>query len=107
MIAGDPWTGTALAWALADRRVVAPHIYSTWPSGGALILESLRTARHGSAVCDAVNALGVKYVLDFGTRGVFGRTDQYPGVHHLATSRAVERVDEQGRAGLYRITACS
>lgn len=107
LIAGDPWTGTSLAWALGDRRVLAPHIYSTWPPGGALILESLRTATRGSAVCKAVNDLGVRYALDFGTHGVFGETNQYPGVHHLAGSKAVKLVDSQGKAALYRITACS
>lgn len=106
MIAGDPWTGTALAWALANRRVLAPHIYSTWPPGGALILHSLRSATPDSAVCKAVRDLDVKYVLDFGTRGVFGPTGQYPGVHHLATSKAVSLIDSQGSAALYRITAC-
>ncbi|MHA7987259.1 DUF6541 family protein [Rathayibacter sp. CAU 1779] len=107
VIAGDPWTGTALTWALADRRVIAPHIYGARSDAENLILQSLRSAKPDSAVCRAVHAEGVTYALDFGTKGVFGHTDQYPGVHHLSTSAAVALVDHVGDAALYRITGCN
>jgi len=106
VVAGDPWTGTALAWALADRRVIAPHVYASRPPAANLILESLRNAKPGSAVCRAVAEEGVTYALDFGTRGVFGPTNQYPGVHHLGTSKAVTLVDHVGAAALYKVTGC-
>jgi hypothetical protein len=106
VIAGDPWTGTSMAWALANRRVLTPHIYSVQTPATALILHSLRTAKPGSAVCAAVHEEHVGYALDFGTDGVFGSTDQYPGVHHLASSRSVTLVERIGRAALYRITGC-
>jgi hypothetical protein len=106
VVAGDPWTGTALAWAIADRRVIAPHIYGDRTDAENLILQSLRNARPGSAVCRAVRAEGVTFALDFGTKGVFGYTHQYPGVHHLSTSKAVTLVDHEGSAALYRITGC-
>lgn len=107
VIAGDPWTGTSLAWALADRRVIAPHVYAVLPPASSLILQSLGSARPGSAVCRAVAQEGVTYALDFGTDGVFGPTSQYPGVHHLAKSKAVTLVDRVGSAALYRVIGCN
>jgi hypothetical protein len=106
VIAGDPWTGTAMAWALADRRVIAPHIYGARTPSANLILESLRNATPSSAVCRAVNKEHVGYALDFGTKGIFGFTNQYPGVQHLNSSKAVTLVDRIGNAALYRITGC-
>lgn len=106
VIAGDPWTGTSMAWALADRRVIAPHIYAGRTPDATAILESLRNATPGSSVCSAVEKEGVTYALDFGTKGVFGPTSEYGGVHHLNTSRSVRLVDHVGNAALYRITGC-
>jgi hypothetical protein len=106
LIAGDPWTGTSMAWALGDRRVLVPHIYGDRTAATNLILKSLRSASPGSAVCKAVEKEHVGYALDFGTNGVFGQTGQYPGVHHLARSRAMTLVDRVGTASLYRVTGC-
>ncbi|GAB3804722.1 hypothetical protein GCM10028798_25490 [Humibacter antri] len=107
VIAGDPWTGTALAWALSDRRVLVPHIYVEHTPATALILKSLRTATPGSPVCRAIAESGVTYALDFGTNGIFGPTKNgYPGVHHLSTSTSVTLVDRVGDAALYRVTGC-
>jgi hypothetical protein len=106
VVVGDPWTGTDLIWALADRRALVPHIYVSHTPETALILRSLRTATRGSKVCEAVRKEHVTYALDFGDVGVFGKTAQYPGVHRLGTSDAVRLVDSVGKAALYRITAC-
>ena len=108
VVAGDPWTGTALVWALADRRALVPHIYTAVSPDAMVIMKSLRDATPGSAVCRAIRAERVSYVLDFGSDGVFGKVNprQYPGVHHLASSSAVTLVDSQGTAALYRVTAC-
>jgi hypothetical protein len=37
---------------------------------------------------------------------VHGDVNQLPGLSELAESAAVELVDQQGDAGLYRVTAC-
>jgi hypothetical protein len=106
VVAGDPWTGTAMVWALGDRKALTPAIYGGFSPATTLILRTLRTATFGSEVCKAVKAEHVDYVLDFGTDGVFGPTDQYPGVHHLESSSAVTKVFSVGRAALYRISGC-
>jgi hypothetical protein len=106
VIAGDPWTGTAMAWAIGDRRVIAPHVYVARTPATALILARLADAYPGSSVCTAVAQEHVGYALDFGSTGVFGPTNQFPGVHDLADSGAVTLVKQVGTAALYRVTGC-
>lgn len=106
VVIGDPWTGTSLVWALADRRALVPHIYGTRSAATALLLQHLRDARPGDAVCRAVHREHVTYALDFGANGVFGATDRYPGVHRLDGSAVATLVDRVGEARLYEITGC-
>jgi hypothetical protein len=106
VVVGDPWTGTSLVWALSGRRALVPHIYGNRSSNTALILQRLNAARPNDAVCRALRQEGVTYALDFGKSGVFGETDQYPGVHHLTSSRVLSLVDHQGTARLYKVTGC-
>ena len=107
VIAADPWTGASLVWALADRRALVPAINGRMTPDAALIMQSVNTATPGSEVCKAVRRENVRYVLDFGTDGVFGQTAKNPGVHYMRSSLAAKLVDSEGNAGLYRITACS
>ncbi len=106
VIVGSPWTGTALAYALADRRVVLPHMFTTTTRDEDRILEGLNAAVPGSPVCSALAAVGVQYVLDFGDREVHGAEHVFPGLEDLDSSRAVELVDSQGHAKLYRVVGC-
>lgn len=106
VILGSPWTGTALAYALADRRVVMPHTLMDITEDMSVVLDGLDTARAGSKVCDAVDRLGVDYVLDFGTQEVNGGEHEYKGLDRLESSAAVEEVDAVGDAVLYEVVAC-
>lgn len=106
VIAGSPWTGTSLAYALTGRRVLMPHILMDVSDELMLINDELAEAEPGSAVCAAMNELGVKFVLDFGTREVHGANHDFPGFDDLADSPAVRLVDSEGSARLYEVTAC-
>ena len=106
VIAGSPWTGTALAYALADRKVLMYHTLTAVSEDGALINRDLDEAEPGDAVCDAVHRENVQYVLDFGTQEVNGGEHVYPGFDHLGTSHSVELIDREGAAKLYRVVAC-
>lgn len=105
-ILGSPWTGTALAYALADRNVVLPHTLMDITEDMSLVLDGLDTARPGSDVCDAVDRLGIEYVLDFGTQEVNGGEHSYQGMDRLSSSRAVAEVDAEGEAVLYEVVVC-
>ncbi len=113
VIAGSPWTGTSLAYAIADRRVVSPHFNRSRDPNKVIINTRLNEALDDTEVCPALRELGVEYVLDFGRsagdvghdRG-FDGLEEYPGLVGLASSGVVELVDREGSAKLYRITAC-
>jgi hypothetical protein len=107
MIAGSPWTGTSLVYALADRHVLMPHIFTDTTHDTDLINTHLRDATPGSAVCRAVQREHVGYVLDFGTQEVHGAHHDFGGVSDLEGSSAVRLLDSQGpNARLYQIVAC-
>lgn len=106
VIVGNPWTGTALAYAIADRRVLLPHTLTDVTPGMTAILNGLNKARPGSKACAAVADLKVTYVLDFGGNEVNGAKVVFSGLKKLSESPNLTLVDSQGKAKLYRITGC-
>ncbi|KIC59563.1 DUF6541 family protein [Microbacterium hominis] len=106
VIAGSPWTGTSLAFAISDRRVLMPHTLMYISGEMAQINNHLDDARRGDATCAALADLGVDYVLDFGRQEVHPGYHAFPGFEDLANSSSVRLLDEQGAARLYRIVAC-
>lgn len=106
VIVGSPWTGVALTYALVDRDVLMPHTLTTTTEDANLINDGLRSAVAGSDVCQAVDDLDAEFVLDFGAQEVNDGTHVYPGLRNLSSSRALELVDSEGEARLYRVVAC-
>ncbi|MFV4912603.1 hypothetical protein PFZ49_03350 [Microbacterium lacticum] len=106
VIAGNPWTGTSVAYALTGRHVLMPHIQMVISDDLAEVNDDLRDATPGSAVCAAVANLGVEYVLDFGSREVHGARHIFDGLEDLKHSTAVRLVDSQGDARLYQVVGC-
>jgi hypothetical protein len=106
VIAGSPWTGASLAFAISDRPVLMPHTLMYISDEMEEINDGLDEARPGGAVCRALDDLGVGYVLDFGAQEVHPGEHPLPGLADLADSAAVELVDQQGAAKLYRVVAC-
>lgn len=107
VIAVNPWTGAALAFALADRKTTSSHVLSTYSADVDIINNSLRNALTDPTVCPAVKAAGVMYALDFGDKEVHGGHHDFPGLDDLEKSPAAELVAQVGDAKLFRITACS
>jgi hypothetical protein len=106
VIAGSPWTGTGLAYAISGRHVLMPHTLMDVDEDTSLINDELDEADRRAEVCTAVKNKGVQFVLDFGDREVHGADHPFPGFDRLASSDAVEVVDSEGGAVLYRIIAC-
>lgn len=106
VIAGNPYTGAGLAYALGGREVLMPHILLDVSDDMELINEHLDDALTDDEVCAALDSLDVGYVLDFGEREVHPGTHPLPGLEDLEDSDVVELVDSEGDAKLYRITAC-
>lgn len=107
VIAGNPWTGSALVYAYADRAVLFPHLGGRYPEAYWDVAEGL--ADGDPAACAAATELGVGYVLDFGDRFVFRfdrRAELYPGLTSLNDPSALTLLAERGSAKLYEVTGC-
>ncbi|MFI8597166.1 DUF6541 family protein [Rothia koreensis] len=104
----NPWTGGALAYALADRHVTAAHTLYT-PTDNAKIFDgSLNQANQDPKVCQAVKDDDAKYVLDFGTDEVNqgDHSGAFQGLQNLEESGVAIPVYQSGDAKLLKITAC-
>lgn len=104
VIVGNPWTGTSLSFALADRAALVPHIFQALSPDMTTITERLHLAADDPAVCAALDRTRTRWVLDFGTAEIHGGDHAYPGLAEL--DDVAELVDSEGDAKLYRITAC-
>jgi len=106
-IAVNPWTGAALAYALADRDTTAKHVLTANSPAVEILNAQLRSADTVPSVCDAARAAHVHFVLDFGSKEAHGGSHRFPGLEDLEHSTAVKLVLEQGEARLYELTACA
>lgn len=106
VIAVNPWTGGALAYALAGRDTTYKHTLSNTTPEGAVVDNSLKDAGEDPEVCEAAEEIGVDYVLDFGEREVNGGHHRYPGLEDLEGDSDFEKVTSIGEASLYRFVGC-
>lgn len=106
LIVGNPSTGMAFGYALGDHAVYP----MTWQPPRTLAYEVLASSLHAAAtdpqVCPALDAIGTRYVLDFGPGDQEYGHYVLPGFTDIEASEGFELVDREGRASLWRITAC-
>lgn len=107
VIGGNPWNGSALVYAYANREALFPHVRGSWRADQLELAADFASA--SPSACAAVRKLGVTYVLGFGDRYLSPgnpRTKEYPGFDDLSQSRAVTLVAQRGGAKLYKVTGC-
>ncbi|HWM16674.1 MAG TPA: DUF6541 family protein [Microbacterium sp.] len=107
VIAGSPYTGASLAYALADRPVLMPHLLMEITEDLMTVNDGLASATAGDQVCAALDRLGVGFVLDFGGVQIIDSPTEMPGLAGLEDSGAVRLVDQEGTARLYEVVACN
>ncbi len=102
----DPWNGSSLSYALADRKALKLHIFSK--SGGQIsrVYHDLDDLMSDPTVCAAVQALDSYYVLDFGGREIHGGDHTPPSFQNLENNPGLELIHREGDTRLYEITAC-
>ncbi|MFC4556058.1 DUF6541 family protein [Georgenia faecalis] len=110
VVAGNPWDGSAMSWAVGDRQALFPHISIIWTEETGTIAVRLNEANTDPRVCEAVEDLNVGYVLDMG-RPMWGGDPNgghlaYPGLEGLVDAGVAEPVASVGPARLLEITAC-
>lgn len=106
IIAGNPWNGSALAYALAGRNVLQAHMNGVPPDGANQVFDSLNDAEMDPSLCPIVERLNVEYVLDFGHSEVHGGDHGYRGLDDLVAEGVATLVDSEGQAALYKVVAC-
>lgn len=105
-VLGVPGNGSALAYAIGDRRSVLMTAADV-PSGTEKVLfNQLQNLASDPRVCAAAKTLRVDHVLDFGTAEVNQVVHDYAGFRDLANNPGLRLVDASGPAKLYEITAC-
>lgn len=106
VIAVNPWTGGALAYALGDRETTHKHIFYTSTEAQEVIDAQLKEAGDAPGVCEAVETTGVDYVLDFGDQEVHGGDHPYPGLDDLENDDDFVLISSVGDARLYEFVGC-
>ncbi len=110
VIAGNPITGTALAYALSNRTVLFPHMWTTDTPVRIAARERLNTVATDPSLCPLLRAERVSYVLDFGQRSVLGQVHEqwtFPGLQLTESTPGFTLIEGHGDAKLYKITACN
>jgi hypothetical protein len=106
-IIGNPWTGTALAYAIADRRTLTPHVGGTPPPKTQYLMDHLGDIATDPKVCADIRSLNSYYVLDFPGRELNDEGKDYPGLDLLGDNASLKLIDTvDDTASLYRITGC-
>jgi hypothetical protein len=109
IVAGDPWDGSALSWAIGDRRALFPHLTGEWSADQLLVANSLDLLQRNALVCRAVHRLGVRWVVE-DPQLLWDHPAEaipYGGFHRAVQEGLLEPVARVGSAGLYRIPSCS
>jgi hypothetical protein len=109
VVANDPWDGSPLLWALADRRVLFPHMGSSTTPDQIYLADNLNSAAFDPRVCEIANKLHVGYLL-VGDHVFWPwdvRTQHYPGMADPGHEKGFQLVASSGdKLRLYQLTAC-
>lgn len=105
-LVGNPWNGSALAYAFTGRKLVQLHMLSEMPSGLEQLYTRLNLAKSDPSLCPIVEQLRLGYVLDFGHREVHGGDNGFRGLDNLEAAGVARLVDSQGQAKIYKLTVC-
>lgn len=107
LLVGNPSTGTGFAYLLASRDIVVRTWSPPQTEAWRILARGLRDAASDPHVCQALHAYGdPDYVLDFGPGSTGPGQYVMPGMTHFAGQEGFEKVAQEGRASLWRITAC-
>jgi hypothetical protein len=109
VVAGNPFEGSSMLWALEDRRVLFPHFRGTYTPEQDTIARHLDDLTRDPAVCEAVTDLHVGYLLIGGVtfRTSDAKWNYYAGLRDPAGATGFELVDSSGPSKLYKITGCT
>ena len=108
MVISDPWNGSAFMLSVGGRTPFYAHLYMNWDYDHAYLASNFHNIDSDPEVCRIMERNNLHWYLDMG--GSFTDPDDpqhvvFQGL--VPVPDALEAIDSQGRATLYRITACS
>ncbi|HEX2131191.1 MAG TPA: DUF6541 family protein [Actinophytocola sp.] len=108
LVAGNPFNGSAMLWAMADREVLFPHFRGKHSPEQEYLARHMDDAATDPRVCAAAKELGVDYLLvgEAEFRPVDRKWEYYDGVDDPRSAPGFELVDSFSGNKLYRLTAC-
>ncbi|HEX3649710.1 MAG TPA: DUF6541 family protein, partial [Pseudonocardiaceae bacterium] len=110
VVANNPWDGSALLWALADRRVLFPHMGISVTEDQRYLAANFNSAAVDPRVCQIAQRLRVSYLL-IGDHTFWPwdkRTREYPGMADPGHTKGFQLVASSGdKLRLYQLTACA
>lgn len=104
-VIGNPFDGSVMLWALADREVLFPHFLTAVSPDQDYLGRNLDDAATDPEVCRVLTRHRVGYVL-IGKEGADTLGGRYGGILGVRDARGFELVDQSGQTRLYRVTAC-
>jgi hypothetical protein len=109
VVANNPWNGSALLWALADRRVLFPHMGTSTTDDQDYLAANLNSAAVDPRACRIADKLHVEYLL-IGDHVFWPwdkRTQNYPGLADPGPGQGFQLVASSGdKLKLCQIAAC-
>ncbi len=105
VVIGNPFDGSVMLWALADREVLFPHFLVANSPDQAYLGRHLEDAADDPRVCRALERYDVEYVL-IGKDEANTVKGRYGGIEGVRYREGFELVDRSGETRLYRVTAC-
>lgn len=107
MVVSDPWNGSAFMLAVGGRTPFYEHLSMAWDHDHAYLASNFRNIGTDPEVCAILQRNDLHWYLDMG--GSYSDPNDPQHVMFLGIEPvpgAMEPVDSQGDATLYRITAC-
>jgi hypothetical protein len=108
VVASNPWDGSALLWALIDRRSLFPHLDLPMTTEQRYLANHLVNAGTDPVVCQDATKLHVGYVI-IGNQHFWlsdGRRKDYPGIIDPTGRPGFQLIDSDRDLKLYKLTAC-
>ena len=105
-LVGNPWNGSALAYAFAGRKLIQLHMTGELPAGSDQLFRRLNMADSDPTLCPIIERLHIGYVLDFGHKEVHGGDHGFRGLDNLEAAGVAKLVVLEGQARIYKLTAC-
>lgn len=103
---GNPFDGSALLYAIADRRVVFPHVTAAWTPTELYLGKHFDRLDSDPRVCRALAALGVRYFYFDPHVYYHGNPVERTFSGLVPPPHGLTEIDRGGTAVLYRITGC-